>query len=320
MRILYVTSNRLGDAVLSTGLLDHLVRTHPDARFTIACGPVAAGVFSRLPRRERTIILSKQPYGRHWLGLWADVVRTRWDLVVDLRASALSWLVCTRARAVLRRRPGHKTSEIAAVLGVRPVPLPVAWIAPEDDAAADRLVPRDRPLVVLAPTANWAPKVWPGDRFAALFQSLADGTFPHAVPVVMGGPGAVERAMAEALLAALPGAIDLVGRLDIPVAAAILRRASLFVGNDSGLMHLAASAGAPTIGLFGPTPAPEYAPSGRRTLAVVAARPAMEAIGVDDVAQAIGHLLDRPDPPPELGVAWWQIGGARPGVSPPAGR
>ena len=79
MRILFVTSNRLGDAVLSTGLLDHLIRTHPDARITVACGPVAEGVFARMPNRERTIVLDKLPlppalaaavgqHGRHAVG------------------------------------------------------------------------------------------------------------------------------------------------------------------------------------------------------------------------------------------------------------
>jgi len=305
MRILFITSNRLGDAVLSTGLLDHLVRTYPEARFTIACGPVAEGVFTRLPRLERIIVVAKQPGGRHWLGLWGSVVGTRWDLVVDLRASALSWLVCTTRRAVLRRRPGHKTQEIAAVLGLDPPPLPVAWTAPEDDAEADRLLPAGRPLIVLAPTANWAPKVWPGDRFAALFAAVEAERLAGAVAVILGGPGETERAMASGLLGRLPGAVDLVGRLSIPVAAAVLRRASLFVGNDSGLMHLAASAGAPTIGLFGPTPAPEYAPAGRRALAVVGPSRAMEAITVDAVRQAVDHLLGCSAPP---GTALFRIG------------
>jgi ADP-heptose:LPS heptosyltransferase len=317
MRILFVTSNRLGDAVLSTGLLDHLVRTHPEARFTIACGPVAEGVFARLPRRERTIVVTKQPYGWHWLGLWAAVAGTRWDLVVDLRASALSWLVPTRRRAVLRRRPGHKTREIASVLAVDPVPLPVAWTAPADEAEAARLLPPGRPPIILAPTANWAPKVWPGDRFAALFHALASDRFPDAVPVIMGGPGEAERAMASPLLAALPGAVDLVGRLSIPVAAAVLRRAALFVGNDSGLMHLAASAGAPTIGLFGPTPAPEYAPSGRRTLAVVGSSPRMDAIPVRAVRQAVDHLLDRAMPAGQPGIALLRL--APPSAGGPGG-
>ena len=51
MRILFITSNRLGDAVLSTGLLDHLIRTQPDARITVACGPVDEEIFARMPNR-----------------------------------------------------------------------------------------------------------------------------------------------------------------------------------------------------------------------------------------------------------------------------
>ena len=79
--------------------------------------------------------------------------------------------------------------------------------------------------------------------------------------------------MAAPVLAAFPEALDLVGRLSLPEAAAVLARSALFVGNDSGLMHLAAAAGAPTLGLFGPTPASEYAPVGRRARAVLAEGP-----------------------------------------------
>ena len=91
MRILFVTSNRLGDAVLSTGLLDHLIRAHPTARITIACGPVAEGVFARMPNRDRTIVLGKLPYRLHWVPLWASAVTRLWDLVVDIRGSTLAW-------------------------------------------------------------------------------------------------------------------------------------------------------------------------------------------------------------------------------------
>ncbi len=269
MRILFVTSNRLGDAVLSTGLLDHLIHAHPDARFTIACGPVAEDVFARMPNRERTIVLDKLPYRLHWPPFWAGVAFTRWDLVVDIRGSTIAWMVPTRRRAVMRRRPGHKIAQLAAVLGLDPPPLPVAWTAAEDRSRAAALLPSHRPLIGLGPTANWEPKTWPPARFAALFQALARGPLPGARPVVFAGPGEGERAMAAPLLAALPEAIDLVGRLSLPEVAACLARCALFVGNDSGLMHLAASAGAPTLGFFGPTPAAEYAPAGPRAAAVL---------------------------------------------------
>jgi ADP-heptose:LPS heptosyltransferase len=294
MRILFVTSNRVGDAVLSTGLLDHLIRTYPAARITVVCGPVATGVFARMPQRERIIVLDKHPYGRHWLPLWAETVRTIWDLVVDIRGSALSFLVPTRRRAIWRRRPGPKIAELGAVLRLDDPPLPVAWTSPEDEARAAALIPSDKPVIALGPTANWLPKVWPADRFAALFSALAAGPLPGAAPAIFAGPGPEERAIAAKLLDLLPGAVDLCGALSLPEVAACFRRCALFIGNDSGLMHLAAASGTPTLGLFGPTSSAEYAPSGRCAGFVRSPTRRMEDLAVSDALAAALALVGRP--------------------------
>ncbi|MFT8243990.1 glycosyltransferase family 9 protein [Roseomonas sp. BN140053] len=304
MRVLFVTSTRIGDAVLSTGLLDHLLRAHPGARITVACGPVAEGVFARMPGRERTLVLRKRSLSAHWLDLWRQVAGTRWDLVVDLRGSALAWLLRTGRRAVMRggRRPGHRLGHLAETLGLSPAPRPVAWTAPEDEARAAALLDGDpaaagRPILALGPTANWAGKVWPAERFAALARALtaADGPLPGARLVLLGGPGDAEHAMAAPLigmLAAHPGGmLDLVGRLSLPEAAAVLRRCALFVGNDSGLMHLSAAAGTPTLGLFGPTPADEYAPVGRAARAAMAPDGSMAGLSVAAALDAARLLL-----------------------------
>jgi ADP-heptose:LPS heptosyltransferase len=291
MRILFVTSNRIGDAVLSTGLLDHLIRTYPQAQFSVACGTVAAGVFARMPNLERLITLEKQPRGGHWLPLWRMTVGTLWDLVVDIRASALSYLVPTRRRAVMRKRPGHKIAQLAAILGLDPPPLPVAWTAPEDRLKAAALLPPGPPIIALGPTANWTGKIWPPDRFAALFHALASGPIPGARAAILSGPGEQEAALAASLLRLLPAAIDLCGKLTLPEAAACLARADLFVGNDSGLMHLAAASGTPTLGLFGPTPAAEYAPAGRCAAAAVARGGSMEDLSVADALSAAEGLV-----------------------------
>ena len=101
--------------------------------------------------------------------------------------------------------------------------------------------------------------------------------------------------MVAPVLAALPEALDLTGRLQLPEVAAVMARCALFVGNDSGLMHLAAAAGTPTLGLFGPTPASEYGPIGRAARAVLArgepgAAP-MAALPVEDALAAAQGLL-----------------------------
>jgi ADP-heptose:LPS heptosyltransferase len=299
VRILFITATRIGDAVLSTGLLDHLLRTYPDAQFTIACGPVAEAVFERMPRRERTIVVDKRRYDAHWLTLWLQTVTTLWDLAVDLRGSALTVLLPVRRRAIMRggRRPGHRLFHIAGTLKLTPPPLPVVWTNAADDARAALLIPPGGPVIGLGPTANWSGKIWPAARFVALFQDLA-AAMPGARAAIFAGPGAAERAMADAVLAALPGAIDLVGSLSLPEAAACLARCTIFIGNDSGLMHLAAAAGAPTLGLFGPTPASEYAPAGRRTAVAQAPGPPGQApidtLTVASVLDAALALLAAP--------------------------
>ncbi|MEK9707243.1 MAG: glycosyltransferase family 9 protein [Alphaproteobacteria bacterium] len=69
------------------------------------------------------------------------------------------------------------------------------------------------------------------------------------------------------LLDALPAArvIDLIGAVDLLTAAACLARCEIYIGNDSGLMHMAAAMGAPTLGLFGPSLPERYGPWGPNT-------------------------------------------------------
>ena len=295
MRILFVSSNRIGDAVITCGVLDWLIRTYPRCRITVACGPAAAGVFARMPNRERTILFEKRRFDLHWLALWRQVAFTRWDLVVDLRGSGLGYFVPARRRAVRRRVPGRMFEQYAAVLGIVPPPLPVVWTAPEDRARAASLLPAARPVIGLGPTANWAGKVWPAERFAALFRTLARDRFPGAVAAVLAGPGDAERAMAAPLLAALPDAVDLCGKLTIAEAAACIQRCALYVGNDSGLTHLAAAAGVPTIGLCGSTidRAEEMVPAGRIADWALAGAQSMDALSVADALAAVDHLLAR---------------------------
>jgi heptosyltransferase-3 len=169
----------------------------------------------------------------------------------------------------------------------------VAWTGPQDRARADTLLPPGRPVIALGPTANCPPKTWPAERFAALFRALADGPIPGAVPAVFAGLGAEERAMAVPVLELLPGATDLCGRLSLPEAAACLARAALFIGNDSGLMHLAAATGTPTLGLFGPTSAEEYAPAGRCTAVASAPSHRMEDLSVEHALAAATRLIAR---------------------------
>jgi ADP-heptose:LPS heptosyltransferase len=267
MRILFITATRIGDAVLSTGLLSHLIGLHPQARITIAAGPAAAPLFESVPGLERLIVLPKERFGLHWLRLWRQCVLRRWDIVLDLRRSAIGWLLPTRQRFVAPKAqaPIHRVELLAATLGLeRCPPSPRIWTGPSDRAAAAAMIPSGSPVLALAPAANWRGKQWRAERFVELAARLTGkaGILPDARIAVFAAEA--ERAAVTPVLDAIPAnrLIDTVGRIGLTEVAACLERCALFVGNDSGLMHLAAASGIPTLGLFGPSREEHYAPWG----------------------------------------------------------
>src|ERR1019366_2178652 len=98
--ILFITASRIGDAVLSSGLIRALTDEIEGARFTVAASALTAPLFAEVPGLARTLIIEKQPLGSHWVDLWSEVRRQRWGLVADLRGSGLSRFLRSRRRAI----------------------------------------------------------------------------------------------------------------------------------------------------------------------------------------------------------------------------
>lgn len=298
MRILFVTSTRIGDAVLSTGLLSHLLTRHRGARVTIACGPAAAQVFEAVPGLEDIIVLTKRSYSRHWLDLWVRCVGRFWDVVVDLRNAPLTLALCARRRYRLGARtknsPRHRIVDLAAVLDLQNAPpAPRLWCSAEHEAAAQALVGEKGSILVLAPSANWRGKVWMAERFVetALRLTGEGDILPGARIAVVGHES--ERGMLAPVLDALPEdrRISLIGRHHLLTVYACLKRGDLFIGNDSGLMHMAAAAGVPTLGLFGPSRPEHYAPWGDAGAFVRTATPFEDLFPADYNHRTTGSLM-----------------------------
>jgi heptosyltransferase III len=296
MDILFITATRIGDAVLSTGILHHLIERHSGARVVVAAGPVAAPLFEAVPGLDRLITVSKRPLAAHWLGLYGAVAGRRWDIVVDLRGSALAWLLRARQRHITAKGDGseHRVRQLARLFDLDPPPSPHLWLSPAHERLAENLVPTGSPVLAIGPAANWRGKEWRAERFAELAARLTggDGLLPGARVAVLAA--AHERKQAEPLFAALPErrVIDLIGRTDLLTGAAVLRRASLFIGNDTGLMHIAAASGVPALGLFGPTPVEQYAPWGEHCATVHTELPREVLIGGDFDHRTTGTLMD----------------------------
>jgi ADP-heptose:LPS heptosyltransferase len=284
--LLFITSNRIGDAVLTSGVLAQLIEAYPNEPVTVASGPVCAPLFADLPGLERLHPLIRRGRIGHWLDLWRTSRSRHWRVVADLRGSLIGWTLAAERRYIFRpeKRHEHRIEELARQLKLPTLPAPRLWIDPRREAQAAACLGQGAPILAVGPTANWGAKQWPTGRFAETITRLtaADGPWPEARVAVFGAEN--ERAMAQPVLSAIPidRRLDFIGVPHLLDAAALLRRCALYIGNDSGLMHLAAAADIPTLGLFGPSPEWRYRPWGTHTAVVRTVESYKELVGAPD--------------------------------------
>ena len=158
-------------------------------------------------------------------------------------------------------------------------------------------------FVVVNPGAGWESKIWPADRYGVVARRLG---MKRAVPSIVVWEGEKEKASAEKIVAKSQGHAEMAPSTSLRELAALVRKASLFVGSDTGPMHIAAAVGTPCVSLFGPTRPEECGPYGEGHETIQrfyqdgssAERRgsdnwAMRAITVDDVMRACMQIVDQ---------------------------
>ena len=276
----------------------------------------------RFPRREFTADARRPHRLAARLGtLGRELRRHRFTIAVDFQGSLKSGMLSllSGAKARLGFAPGHarEMSSLFANRWVRPrsrwmnrvernLLMSEALGASGDEIIMDvheteaegreaqmilrHVVPGVEPLVVLSPgtSRRQAYKRWPVDRFARLAVRLRDRL--GAVSLVAWGPG--EEGMASDIVRSSGGAAVPSPAIGLRVLAALLRRASLFVGADTGPMHLAWGVGCPVVALFGPTDPRLNAPLGENHI-VLCGDKTTDTISTDEVFGAVRDALER---------------------------
>lgn len=260
MNLLFITSSRIGDAILTTSVLNHYIHKHPGIKITVAAAPLTLPLFEGTPNVRRLIPIVKLPYRRHWLELWQQCRGEKWDVIVDMRGSLVSFFLKTGKRHVWKSPSeyNHRVIQMGELIGASPTPSPYLWLGAEHEQKAASLIPDDLPVLAVSPAANWIGKQWPSTSFATLIQQFLK-RWPARI-ALFAAPH--ERNSIQPVLDAIPSnqLIDLVGSLSLLEIAACIKRCRAFVGNDSGLMHMSAAVGTPTLGLFGPSDHIVYGP------------------------------------------------------------
>ncbi len=262
MKVLFITSSRLGDAILSTSLLHYLEKKYPFLDVTVVCGSLPADLFRPIPFCSSVILMDKKPVAGHWFHLWKELYEIRWDKVIDLRGSLIGYFL--KARRRIRWQAGqntekHQVERLRCLIEASQPITPKLWLAAEPLKKAKSTI--TNPTLAVAPAANWIGKQWPLEKFIRVLKQFT-AAFPSNDILLVAAPHEVD--VVRSLQSALDTShIKVLLSPDLAYVAACLAQCDVFLGNDSGLMHMAAALGIPAIGLFGPSDDKRYGPYGK---------------------------------------------------------
>lgn len=301
-RILVVNLASFGDALLATPAIGALRAAYPQARIDVLTTPIGAAIFAMCPAVDRIIKFPKELFDRPAAAARPDRLLTvarlagrlragRYDAVALLhhlttRFGALKFRGLLAASGAARRAGldngrgtflthrapdygfGVRTEwqyglDVAATLGARVDGVRPSIVIP--DAArlgASRLLEQMRirePYIVIHPGVGGysQARAWPAERFAAMASRIHETTGQPIVVV-----GTEDEAARARVVAEQPGAVNLIGQTSLPDLAAVVERAALTIGSDSGVAHLAAALDRPLLAIFGPSNSEAWRPFG----------------------------------------------------------
>jgi heptosyltransferase-3 len=291
-RVLIIFPGALGDVILLAPTLEAIARRHRHAELALmaryelaefAVGRLGIARAYSIDRREVALLF------RDGESAPAQSFFSAFDRIYcffnaddpDFRLRLIE--ACMRAEVTFHRFRPHAEGHVAAayikdVTGDATLEDISINLLPSDVEAAARIL-KAKDFIAIFPGSGSSAKNWPIEKFCALADSLNDKT----PAVFICGPA--EESVEKVLLTS---AHVIIKNQPLGTVAAIARMASAFVGNDSGVSHLAAATGTRGVVLFGPTDPARWRPLGRVT---AMHREPIDSISVDDVMSALGREI-----------------------------
>ena len=261
-KILVFSFSFIGDAVLSTSVIQPLRRHFPDAHITFLAGPQAFNLLATDPNIDATLIYDNRGEHAGWKGRLRliNTLRTgKFDLVVNLRDSLIARCIGAEHWGLARRDSNrHAVTRYLEVLQRQGVDTtnthPLLELTEAERIAAHHFLEEtgtesERLLIGIHPGGNWEYKLWDGKNYADVASILAEKL--NATILLFAGPNERELQTRVAEMMDVPPI--LVKTDDLRHLSALISACDVYVGNDTGPMHIAAAVGTPVVALFGST-------------------------------------------------------------------
>lgn len=274
-RLLVITLSNIGDLVMTTPVFEALSRQYPDYPIDCLADARSCELLASAPYIGELFIRDKRAGWSAQFELVKRLRGRRYVLIVDLRTPLIPYLLRAERRLIKLRTavPGvHAVEEhFEVVRSVLPsgteIPPCRLHLAESARVRAEELLSAlpGKSWLAVAPGANWPGKKWPNRHYRELLQ-MAATAFDGAVILGSADDQPDSRSLEDLDLPVC----NLVGITDLPTACAAIARAMAFVGNDSGLGHMAAALSIPTVTVFGPGRPERYRPWGLSAHVVLA--------------------------------------------------
>jgi len=261
-KILVFSFSFIGDAVLSTAVLQPLRSHFPDTHITFLVGPNAYDLLANDPQIDATLVYDNR--GEHAglkgrMKLIKTLRREKYDLVVNLRDSFIARCIGARYWGLVRGdRERHAVTRYLEVLSKRGIDttdahpqlhLTEVELATTQCFLDEAGVTSKRLLIGIHPGGNWEYKLWSAKKYAQLTTTLLNEK--DVSILLFAGPNERELQAQVADMTINPPI--LVDTHNLREVAALIRACDVYIGNDTGPMHIAAAVGTPVIALFGST-------------------------------------------------------------------
>lgn len=281
LKVLVSSFTFIGDAVLSTAVIHPLRRRFPDAQIAFLVGVRAAKLFSGDPQIDEVFVYDNHGVHSGWRGkvrLIEMLRREKFDLVINLRDSVWSRFVGEKHWGIkLRGADMHAVTRYLDVLHRHGIDTTAAQpkleitdleLSKRDEFLEECGVDRSRLLIGVHPGGNWVYKLWSPKNYARMSDALHERW--NAQILLFAGPD--EQQLLSEVVATMNYQPIVVKTHDLRRVAALIEACNLYIGNDTGPMHIAAAVGIRVVGIFGSTNYLRSGPYGKQHTVVQSGR------------------------------------------------
>ena len=281
---------------MTTPTLERLHQLYPDAVIDLVCDKRSMVLFEHCPYRGEIFLKHKKQGKKGLLRLIRLLRKKRYDLLVDLRTDGLAYLLRGKKRLTkFGHKPygPHAVEDLISIIDrINPekiIPATKIWLDSSHIEKAETLTKdlHQGKWLAIGPGANWQPKIWDATNFAAVANSLKQAV--DAV-ILLGGPDDTEYCKKVAARLEIPY-LNLAGKTDLLTTSAIIQQCTLFLGNDSGLGHLASAVDTPSLAVFGPGNPQRYHPWHENAKVIQGENQQFTGISINEVILQADALL-----------------------------